>query len=46
MMYYFISDMVESTQHVGGSAEELHPPALLVLQLRGDGGPVGDQPRV
>ena len=46
MMYYFISDMVESTQHVGGSAEELHPPALLVLQLGGDGGPVGDQPRV
>ena len=38
--------MVESTQHVGGSAEELHPPALLVLQLGGDGGPVGDQPGV
>ena len=38
--------MVEGTQHVGGSAEELHPPAFLVLQLGGDGGPVGDQPGV
>ena len=38
--------MIEGTQDVGGSAEELHSPALLVLQLGGDGGPVGDQPGV
>ena len=38
--------MIESTEDVSSSTEELHSPALLVLQLGGDGGPVGDQPGV
>ena len=41
---HLVSDMIEGAQEVGGAAEELHPPALLVLQLGGDGGPVRDQP--
>ena len=38
--------MIESTEDVSSSTEEFHSPALLVLQLGGDGGPVGDQPGV
>ena len=41
---YFISDMIQSTQHVRGPGEELHTTALLVLHLRRDGRPVRHQP--
>ena len=41
---YFVSNVVQSAQHVCGSTEELHPPALLVLHLGRDGGPVRHQP--